>query len=58
MTLAYWLAFRFIDPHGPSRNYVTLVGHIVLVLITQFTLFVPKLWTPLREKVTRLLRGQ
>ena len=53
---AYWQALYVIDPRGPSRAYVLIIGHIILVLITQFTLFVPKIWSPLVEKVTGLLK--
>ena len=49
---AYWLTLSAIDPYGPSRGYVLNIGHIILVLITHFTLFVPKIWPPLVEKVT------
>ena len=53
---AYWQAFNVIDPRGPSRAYVLIIGHIILVLIAQFTLFVPKIWPPLVEKSTGLLK--
>ena len=49
---AYWLTLSAIDPYGPSRGYVLNIGHVILVLITHFTLFVPKIWPPLVEKVT------
>ena len=53
---AYWQAFNVIDPRGPSRAYVVIIGHIILVLIAQFTLFVPKIWPPLVDKVTGLVK--
>ena len=54
---SYWLVLRFIDPDVSSRTYVLIVVHIVAAFTTQFTLFVPKLWTPLKEKVTWLVQG-
>ena len=53
---AYWQTLYVIDPRGPSRAYVLIIGHIILVLIAQFTLFVPKIWPPLIEKSTGLLK--
>ena len=53
---AYWQAFRAINPRGSTRAYVLIVGHIILVLIAQFTLFVPKIWPPLVEKITSFQR--
>ena len=56
LCFAYWQAFYVIDPRGPSRAYILIIGHIILVLITQFTLFIPKIWPPLIEKVTGLVK--
>ena len=56
---AYWQAFNVIDPRGLSRAYVLIIGHVILVFTVQFTLFVPKIWRPLIEKVSGLVkRGQ
>ena len=53
---AYWLSLYAIDHHGSSRAYVLIAGHIILALIAQFTLLVPKVWPPLVEKVNDFLK--
>ena len=55
--LAYWQALYAINPFSPARAYVTTFGHLNHALLAQFTLIVPKVWPPLVEKVTGLLKS-
>ena len=55
--LAYWQALYAINPLSPARAYVTMIGHLNQALLVQLLLIVPKVWPPLVEKVTGLLKS-
>ena len=53
-TFAYWYTIFAIDRSSILRIYVMIIGHVIGVFVIQFTLFLPKIWTPLVERLKLL----
>ena len=53
-TFAYWYTISVLDRSSILRIYVSIFGSVVAVFVTQFTLFLPKIWTPLVERLKLL----
>ena len=45
-TFGYWYIFSITDNHRITSTYILFAGHIIAAFVTQFTLFVPKVWPP------------
>ena len=53
-TFAYWYTIFALDRNSILRIYVLIFGHAIAVFVIQFTLFLPKIWTPLVERLKLL----
>ena len=53
-TFAYWYTISSLDRNSILRIYVLIFGHVIAVFVTQFTLFLPKIWAPLVERLKLL----
>ena len=53
-TFGYWYIFSITDYFAITSTFILFAGHITTAFVTQFTLFVPKVWPPFRIKVTDL----
>ena len=53
-TFAYWYTISALDRSSILRIYVMIFGHVIAVFVTQFTLFLPKIWTPLVDRLKLL----
>ena len=53
-TFAYWYTISSLDRNSILRIYVLILGDIIGVFVIQFTLFLPKIWAPLVERLKLL----
>ena len=54
MTLLYWFFFRSLEvsiPNSRGAAYTIYVGHILIPMSCQFTLFIPKLYPPIVQRL-------
>ena len=48
---SYWNILDRGGLHVEISDYILYAGHIVMCILCQVLLFVPKVWPPLREKL-------
>ena len=53
-TWLYWYVFTAVGLYRFVPTYILYAGSITIAFICQFTLFIPKVWTPLCNRLQSL----